>query len=262
MGDQRPVRHGLEADDLDDLATRLGVVDLDRDLLADALVHRSWAHEHDITPNERLEFLGDAVLGVVAADELFHLCPDEPEGRLAPLRAAAVSQVSLASIARRVGVGPFLRLGVGEAGQGGADKDSLLADVVEALLGAIHLDLGFTAAYDVAQHLLAEPLADLLARATALDPKSALKEHAEATLGAPPDYATTRQGPDHAPTFHAEVIVDGRVVGAGSGATKKDAEQDAATVALTRLAPELLAGPTAAPPVGLAGTRGLGATSS
>ncbi len=253
---------GLEPAELDDLAGRLGVVDLDRGLLARALVHRSWAFEHDTDSNERLEFLGDAVLGLVAADEIFHLCPGEPEGRLASLRAAVVSQPTLAAIARRLGLGHFLQLGIGEAGSGGAHKDSLLSDTLEAVLGAVHLDLGFTTAYDLAQRLLAASLADLLARATTLDAKTALQEHTEAEFGMPPRYETTRSGPDHEPTFAARVWVGDDVVGQGEGPTKKAAERAAAAAALVDLAPDLLTGPVPAAPVGLAGSRGRGRTPS
>lgn len=249
---------GEDGGGLDDLAGRLGVTDLDRALLDRALVHRSWAFEHGRVSNERLEFLGDAVLGLVVADELFHLCPGEPEGRLASLRAAAVSRATLARVARDLGLGQFLRLGVGETNQGGSDKDSLLADAVEAVLGAIHLDQGFTAAYDVAQRLLAEPLADLLARSTAMDPKTVLQEHCEVVFGGPPHYASERAGPAHAPTFQAQVAAGDEVVGTGSGGTKKAAERAAARAALAHLAPDLLDESAPAAPVGLAGTRGRG----
>ena len=250
--------HDLTADQLDDLAGRLGVPAVDRDLLARAMVHRSWAYEHGATSNERLEFLGDAVLGLVAADELLHLCPGEPEGRLASLRAAVVSQVTLAGIARSLGLGDFLQLGVGESTSGGADKDSLLSDALEAVLGAVHLDLGFEAAYDAAQRLLAAPLAELLARGTAMDAKTILQEHTEATMGVPPAYASTRTGPDHEPVFTATVRVADEVMGVGTGATKKAAERAAAIEALAVLAPEHLATPAPAAPVGRVGTRGRG----
>lgn len=241
-----------------DLAVMLGVPTIDRELLERALVHRSWAFEHDGVANERLEFLGDAVLGLVAADEIFHLCPGEPEGRLASLRAAAVSQPTLAGIARSLGLGGFIRLGVGEARSGGADKDSLLSDALEAILAAIHVDLGFTVAYDVAQRLLAEPLADLLARQSPLDAKTVLQEFTEADAGVGPEYRTSHCGPDHQPVFSAEVCVGDVVAGSGEGATKKAAERAAATAALKMLAPGQLSSPVPAPPVELAGTRGQG----
>lgn len=241
-----------------DLAARLGVPTIDHQLLARALVHRSWAFEHGDVANERLEFLGDAVLGLVAADEIFHLCPGEPEGRLASLRAAVVSQPTLAGIARSLGLGGFLKLGVGETRSGGADKDSLLSDAVEAILAAIYVDLGFTIAYGVAQHLLAEPLADLLARHSALDAKTVLQEFTEADAGVAPVYRTSGAGPDHEPVFTAQVWVADVGVGAGAGATRKAAERAAATAALKVLAPERLPRPVPAPPVALAGSRGLG----
>lgn len=256
----RPVasQDDTDATALDDLAGRLDVGALDRGVLARALVHRSWAFEHDADSNERLEFLGDAVLGLAAADEIFHLCPGEPEGRLASLRAIVVSQPTLAQVARELELGDFLQLGVGEANSGGADKDSLLSDAVEAVLGAVYIDLGFTIAYELAQRLLAAPLADLLARTTTLDAKTALQEHTEATVAMPPSYETTRSGPDHAPVFHARALLADEVVGEGSGGTKKAAERAAAVAALDDLAPDLVTGPVAAPPVGLAGSRGRG----
>lgn len=250
--------HALTTAQLDDLAGRLGIPSIDRDLLGRAMVHRSWAYEHRATSNERLEFLGDAVLGLVAADELLHLCPGEPEGRLASLRAVLVSQPTLAGIARSLDLGSFLQLGVGETTSGGADKDSLLSDAVEAVLGAVHLDQGFEVAYEVAQRFLAAPIADLLARGTAMDAKTVLQEHTEAELGLPPVYNSTRTGPDHEPTFTASVAVAGEVVGTGSGPTKKAAERAAAVAALTALAPDELATAVPAPPVALAGTRGRG----
>lgn len=243
---------------LADLAGRLGVTFSDPSLLARAMVHRSWAFEQGVGSNERLEFLGDAVVGLVAADELYHHCPEEPEGRLAELRAAVVSQPTLAGIAREIGLGEFLRLGVGEAASGGADKDSLLSDTLEAILGAVYLDAGFTPAYHLAQRLMASPVADLLARPTVADPKSALKEHAEATVGREPFYAVSGSGPDHEPTFVATVTVAGDELGRGTGATKKAAEQEAAAVALAVLAPHLVAASAPAPPVGMAGTGGTG----
>lgn len=242
----------------DALQERLGHRFADPSLLETALTHASYAHENGVDHNERLEFLGDAVLGLVAADELLHLCPGEPEGRLASLRAVLVSQPTLAGIARSLDLGSFLQLGVGETTSGGADKDSLLSDAVEAVLGAVHLDQGFEAAYEVAQRLLAAPIADLLARGTAMDAKTVLQEHTEAELGLPPVYSATRTGPDHEPTFTATVAVAGEVVGTGSGPTKKAAERAAAVEALTDLAPDELATPVPAPPVALAGTRGRG----
>ncbi len=244
----------------DDQAGRLGVRLHDLALLERALVHRSWAFEQQVPSNERLEFLGDAVLDVVVTDELFHLRPDHTEGRLAELRAAAVSEGSLAGVARGLGLGEFLYLGVGESESGGADKASLLADALEAVIGAVYLDAGYAVAYDLVQRLFAPRLADLLARASVTDPKTALQEHTEATVGELPRYATTGSGPDHRRTFVATVEVAGHCHGRGSGPTKKAAERAAAIQALESLTGESTVATVAVPPVGLAGTRGAGSS--
>jgi ribonuclease-3 len=244
--------------DLDDLIGSLRIAFDDPDLLRRALVHRSWAFEHDDASNERLEFLGDAVLDVVVTDELFHLRPDQPEGRLAELRAAAVSESSLAAVARDIGLGEHLKLGVGEADSGGADKDSLLSDGLEAVLGAVYLDQGFVVAYDVTQRLFAGRLGELLAKRSVVDPKTALQEHLEATVHELPRYAVRGSGPDHERTFHATVRVADEVIGSGSGSTKKAAERAAALEAMRDLTDEPERDVALAAPVPLAGSRGLG----
>ncbi len=265
-GDATP-RNGTGARDAGrpdptDLAGALRVEFSDPALLERALVHRSWSFEQQVPSNERLEFLGDAVLDVVVTDELYHLRPDEPEGRLAELRAAAVSERSLAAVARDLGLGPHLRLGVGEADSGGADKDSLLADTLEALLGAVYLDQGFESAYVVAQRLFAPCLGDLLARRSVTDPKTALQEHTEATVGQLPHYATTGSGPDHQRTFDATVTVDDELVGAGRGPTKKAAERAAALAAMQALTDEPDVDVALATPTALVGTAGNGSSSA
>lgn len=245
-----------------DLAGALGVAFEDPALLERALVHRSWSFEQHAPSNERLEFLGDAVLDVVVTDELYHLRPDHPEGRLAELRAAAVSEASLAGVAREIELGSHLQLGVGEKDSGGADKDSLLADALEAVLGAIYLDQGFTVVYEVTQELFARRLGELLARRSVTDPKTALQEHSEAAIGQLPRYTTTGSGPDHQRTFTAVVSVDGEGVGRGTGATKKAAERAAALQAMQRLSDEPLIDIVIAATSELAGTRGRGTGSS
>jgi ribonuclease III len=206
------------------------------DLLDRALTHRSWAFENGgVQPNERLEFLGDAVLALVVTDEIFHAHPDEQEGRLAKVRSAAVKTGSLASIARELGLGRFVKLGRGEAQSGGADKDSILADTLEAVLGAVYLDQGFATAYDLVQRLFASRLDELAGRRAALDFKTALQELSAARYESLPRYEVTDRGPDHEKTFTAEVAVDGEVVGRGEGRNKKEAEQRAARQAYQRL---------------------------
>jgi ribonuclease III len=205
-------------------------------LLEQALTHRSWAFENGaVDPNERLEFLGDAVLALVVTDEIFHAHPSDQEGRLAKIRSAAVKTGSLASVARELGLGRFVKLGRGEAQSGGADKDSILADTLEAVLGAVYLDRGFATAYDLVQRLFADRLDELAGRGAALDHKTALQELSAARFASLPRYEVTDTGPDHEKTFHAEVVVDGQVVGRGEGRNKKEAEQRAAREAYETL---------------------------
>jgi ribonuclease III len=219
-----------------ELAALLEVHVDDLELLERALVHRSWAFEHGaVEPNERLEFLGDAVLGLVVTDEIYHAHPDEQEGRLAKVRSAAVKTGSLAAIARELGLGRFVKLGRGEAASGGADKDSILADTLEAVIGAVYLDQGFASAYDLVERLFGERLVELAGRGAALDYKTSLQELTAARFDVLPRYEVSDEGPDHAKTFTAVVQVDGEVVGRGEGANKKQAEQRAAREAYRRL---------------------------
>jgi ribonuclease III len=220
-----------------ELADRLEVHLDDAGLLEQALTHRSWAFENGaVEPNERLEFLGDAVLALVVTDEIYHAHPSEQEGRLAKVRSAAVKTGSLADVARGVGLGRYVKLGRGEASSGGADKDSILADTLEAVLGAVYLDRGFATAYDLVQRLFADRLDELAGRGAALDFKTALQELSAARSGQLPRYEVTDTGPDHEKTFSARVAVDGDVVGHGEGRNKKEAEQRAAREAYQRLA--------------------------
>jgi ribonuclease III len=219
-----------------ELAARLDVHLDDVELLERALTHRSWAFEQGgMATNERLEFLGDAVLGLVVTDEVFHAHPDEQEGRLAKVRSAAVKTGSLAAVARHLGLGPYVRLGRGEAASGGADKDSILADTLEAVVGAVYLDQGFASAYDLVERLFGARLRELAGHGAALDYKTSLQELVAARFDDLPRYEVSDTGPDHAKTFTAEVRVDGGVVGRGVGASKKQAEQDAAREAYGRL---------------------------
>ena len=204
-------------------------------LLEKALTHRSWAFEHNAQPNERLEFLGDAVLALVVTDEVFHAHPEEQEGRLAKVRSAAVKTGSLASVARHLGLGRYVKLGRGEAASGGHDKDSILADTLEAVIGAVYLDRGFATAYDFVQRLFGERLADLAELEAALDYKTSLQELSASRYEQLPQYVVRDEGPDHEKLFRAEVQVDGRIVGRGEGRSKKQAEQRAAREAFTAL---------------------------
>ncbi|MBW3659637.1 MAG: ribonuclease III [Actinobacteria bacterium] len=222
-----------------ELARELGISFEDPRLLELALTHRSFAFEQGgIATNERLEFLGDAVLALVVTDEIFHAHPDAAEGRLAKVRAAAVKTGSLARMARRIGLGRYVRLGKGETNSGGADKDSILADTFEALLGAYYLDQGWEAVDAFVRGLFRERLEELAGRGAALDYKTSLQEYTAATFESMPHYAVTDEGPDHEKTFTAEVTVDGRAVGHGTGRSKKEAEQEAAREAYLLLTSE------------------------
>lgn len=214
-----------------DLLDALGV-DLPDELLELALTHRSYAYEHGGLPtNERLEFLGDAVLGLTVTDELFHRHPDRSEGDLAKLRASVVNTQALADVARKLsdeGLGIHLLLGRGEANTGGADKSSILADGMESLLGAIYLQHGITTARDVILRLFGALLDAAPTLGAGLDWKTSLQELTAARgLGAP-SYVVTSTGPDHDKEFTAVVVVMETEYGSGTGRSKKEAEQKAA----------------------------------
>ncbi|WP_258236378.1 ribonuclease III [Nocardioides campestrisoli] len=210
----------------------LGDPSLDAELLERALTHRSYAYEHGGLPtNERLEFLGDSVLGVVITETLYRVHPDLSEGRLAKLRAAVVNARALADVARGIGLGEHIKLGRGEESTGGREKASILSDTVEALIGAIHLSGGLEAAAEVI-HRLFDPLMEAAsAMGAGLDWKTSLQElAAEHQLGVP-DYVIQDEGPDHMKTFTAQVRVGDSLYGHGTGRSKKEAEQAAAQTA-------------------------------
>jgi ribonuclease III len=201
-------------------------------LLERALTHRSFAYEHGGLPtNERLEFLGDAVLGLVVTDALFREYPDLPEGHLAKLRAAVVNMRALADVARGLHLGDYVRLGRGEEGTGGRDKASILADTLEAVIGAVYIERGLESA-DVLVHRLFDPVIARSARLGAgLDWKTSLQELTAASVLGVPEYHVDESGPDHQKSFQALVRVGGRVYGSGTGRSKKEAEQHAAEAA-------------------------------
>jgi len=210
-------------------------VPVDADLLELALTHRSYAYENGGLPtNERLEFLGDAVLGVVVTERLYLGFPDRPEGELAKIRASVVNMHALADVARGLGeggLGSHLRLGRGEELTGGRDKASILADGLESLFGAIFLDHGIEVSKRVIMNLF-EPIIERSGRLGAgLDWKTSLQElSAERSLGQP-QYQITSTGPDHDKEFTAVAVVGGAALGQGVGKTKKEAEQNAAELA-------------------------------
>ncbi|GGO04581.1 ribonuclease 3 [Microbispora rosea subsp. aerata] len=211
-------------------------VSLSTGILERALTHRSYAYENGGLPtNERLEFLGDSVLGLVVTDTLFRNHPDLPEGQLAKLRAAVVNMRALADVARTLDLGKYLRLGRGEEGTGGRDKSSILADTLEALIGTVYVDKGLDEAFRVV-HLLFDPLITRSASLGAgLDWKTSLQELTAAEMLGVPEYHVDESGPDHAKSFSATVRVGGKEYGKGSGRSKKEAEQQAAEAAWTAI---------------------------
>ena len=211
------------------LAERLGWHVHDQRLFAQALAHRSWCAEHSgREPNERLEFLGDAVLGLIVTDYLYRSYPDLPEGELAKARAAVVNSASLASTARELRVGDALLLGKGEDSSGGRLKPSILADAMEAVIGAVYLDAGYAATEEMVLRLLRERLSGAAKGPGEEDYKTRLQELCAQTYDELPVYRVTDSGPDHAKVFAAEVMVGGRSRGRGQGRSKKQAEQMAA----------------------------------
>jgi ribonuclease-3 len=210
------------------IEARLGV-HLDAAVLQRALTHRSYAYENGGLPtNERLEFLGDSVLGLVVTDTLYRAHPDLPEGQLAKLRAAVVNMRALAEVARGLGLGEFILLGRGELSTGGRDKSSILADAVEALIGAVYLDCGLPEATALV-HRLFDPVIEASADLGAgLDWKTSLQELTSRLALGVPDYRVAESGPDHEKSFDASVHLGDEVWGRGAGTSKKEAEQRAA----------------------------------
>jgi ribonuclease III len=219
------------------LADRLGYRFADESLVDTALAHRSWCAEHPgHASNERLEFLGDAVLGWVTADLAYRRFPAMTEGELTGVRKGAVNTNALAEVAVELEVGRYVKLGKGEQAAGGAEKPSILADVLEALIGAAYLDGGPAAAYEIVDRLIGHRLAEIAERLDELDYKSTLQELVAVGGKATPIYDLTEEGPDHDKRFFAKVIVDRAVLGTGHGRSKRTAEQAAAAVAVKALA--------------------------
>jgi ribonuclease-3 len=224
-----------QGDDVAGLIDALGG-EVDRDAIELAMTHRSYAYENGGLPtNERLEFLGDSVLGVVITEELYRRHPDLPEGQLAKLRAAIVNSRALAAVGRTIGVGGFVKLGRGEQASGGRDKSSILADAVEAIIGAYYLDRGTEPTRTLVLRLFARALDDAAELGAGLDWKTSLQElAAERSMGAP-EYVVRESGPDHQKSVHAKVVLGESEVGEGRGNSKKEAEQFAAEQAWTAL---------------------------
>lgn len=217
------------------LQARLGL-EIRQELLELAFTHRSFAYENGISQtNERLEFLGDSVLGLVVTEELYKKYPDLDESRLSPLRSGIVNMRALADIARSLELGQYMRIGKGEEVTGGRDKNSLLADSLEALIGAIYLSHGFSDAQRVVGQLIGETMESARDRGAGLDGKTALQELAAAKKISAPEYLIEESGPDHDKTFVATAVVGGEKIATGEGKSKREAEQIAARLAYEKL---------------------------
>jgi len=216
-------------------AQRIGHAFRDPRLLEEALTRRSYQNEHPEAPahNERLEFLGDAVLGMIVAEALMRLAPDASEGQLTQRRAALVQEATLARLARELGLGEMLRLSQGEEKNNGRETQSILADAVEAVIGAVYLDGGLDAARNVVRRLLGEALDDAASGAFHADVKAVLQERLQAGGGGTPSYhVVATSGPEHLKEFEVEIVLNDAVIARGRGRSKKEAEKDAARNAL------------------------------
>jgi len=222
------------------LEVRLGCTFAEPARAIEALTHKSFVNENrgeGCSDNERLEFLGDAVIDLAVSHKLMALCPEASEGKLSRLRAGLVNEEGLARVARGLDLGGLLRLGKGEERTGGREKSSLLADCFEAVLAAFFIEQGFEAVLQLVERLFAEFFERAREGTLEQDYKTELQERAQSLLHAPPRYRVVHEdGPDHAKTFDVEVHIAGEVYGQGSGRNKKDAEQAAAKIALERLA--------------------------
>lgn len=235
LADNGRERHQPRSD-YEAIEEKLGFSFKDRSLLGRALTHRSALGLKERADYERLEFLGDAVLDLSIAHLLSDLHPEAREGELSKMRAALVNTQALAQIAKTLDFGPFIKLGRGELSSGGFERPSILADVMEAVIGAVYRD----SSYDEALKLIERIFGDALEQVTPFDPKTELQEALHAAGSEPPNYLLELvEGPEHAPTFVTVVVVDGEIVGRGRGPTKKAAQQAAAAQALERLASDV-----------------------
>jgi ribonuclease-3 len=217
------------------LSSRLGV-EIEPQLLELALTHRSYSYENGNSPNnERLEFLGDSVLGFVVTAHIHDLLVELPEGELTKVKNAVVSARALAGVASELGLGDFLRLGKGEDQTGGRTKLNLLADTFEAILGAVYVSKGLDEARGLVERFVFPLLEDTDALRENSDPKTTLQERVQERGSGAPLYETSFEGPDHDKDFHAKVFVDAKIIGEGSGKSRKGAETEAAINALSKL---------------------------
>ena len=224
---------------MQELEKKLNYTFRDQALLGEALSHSSYANEHrsaHLRSNERLEFLGDSVLGFVTAEFLFAQHPDLPEGDLTRIRAALVCEQSLYEVARKLDLGRYLKLGRGEEAGGGRTRTSILADATEAVFAAVYLDGGMAAASSLIHRVLLEAEKEEVVEERRKDYKTALQELVQRQANQDLTYRMAGEtGPDHNKTFVAEVLLNGELIGTGTGHSKKEAEQDAAGAALAKL---------------------------
>ncbi|MEK6796522.1 MAG: ribonuclease III [Spirochaetota bacterium] len=223
---------------LDEIERSLGIVFTDRNNLLEALTHTSYTNETTNAgmDNERLEFLGDAVLGLIIGDHLFRTFPDRPEGALAKMKSVLVSDKTLADIAAGLSLGKYLRLGVGEERTGGRERLATLENTLEALIGALYLDGGFPNAQAFVLRIFREKFSALGGKGLTVDFKTELQERVQQKQKVTPVYTVTSTiGPEHRKQFSVEVAIQGTVFGRGAGSNKKNAEQDAARDALSHV---------------------------
>lgn len=212
------------SDDYAQLLAQWGI-DLPHTDLLHALTHRSWAFEHDVAHNERLEFLGDSILGMITVDEIYHAFPNEDEGVMSKYKAASVSEEALALIARQLELGKYIRLGKGEAASGGAQKDSILSDTVEALIAVTYLNHGLETTRKIVLNWIRPRIAEVVSRGPALDWRTSFEELAR-KYGIVGDlsYKMKGEGPDHARIYTAEVYLAGKHFGTGVASSQKRAK--------------------------------------
>ncbi len=222
---------------LSDIQQRIACTFKDPELLERALTHKSYANENRLSyHNERMEFLGDAVLNLTVSEYLMRTCPGSTEGDLSRLRAAIVSEPTLAAIAREIGLGDYILLGRGEEQTGGRNKDSLIADCLEALIASVYLDGGRDAANKFILRFFEDTIKKTCASGGIIDYKTELQELCQERLRQLPEYrVASESGPDHQKQFEVELLIKGQVAGRGTGKSKKEAEQRAAKEALERL---------------------------
>lgn len=222
---------------LSDIQQRIAYHFKTPELLEQALTHKSYANENRLTDhNERMEFLGDAVLSLVVSEYLMNICPDSTEGNLSRIRAAVVSEPTLADVARRIGLGGYILLGRGEEQTGGRNKDSLLSDCLEALIASIYLDGGQKRATEFIISFFEQVIRKSCVTGGIVDYKTELQELCQERLKQLPKYrVVSESGPDHQKVFKVELLIDGQLHGSGSGKSKKEAEQRAAKEALAKM---------------------------